>query len=875
MKGKAYEPSISLFDNNLTPSVQCAIQQDEQITSLTFRPTVIGRVSKRVMTMRNNAGISVPYLWELPRQSEDKTFTIDQRSGVLSPWELRKQIFNFHPQTTGHHNMSVRCLVGNTTDHFNENNKARVVQMQGEGTFQLATLSPRAIQTNTIKVFHPFKTYIEIENRCSDYLDYELEAIVDGEAINVTSYNREEANLIDTSQTKGYKLMLQNPTGTVPPWSRIKSAFVLWCYSPQTLKFYIHNKKPNQKEMIQQSSNEQSNTSIQFCCKAEHPTVVVSDIFSSGLSKKLLWHSMSLDKLNGILQESVSKEDSQNSQDLEESLDYINLDSLQTVVFDFGKHHLGSKKCNVVFELFNQRDLSVHWRLRVFSPHEEHLDPWVLPLIPRTPEEECRGFILKNNIFSWNVDSGQVLPKQRQTLVLSYNPVLEGDHKLDICFDITDGKQVKLSLRGTTNREKHSQLILAPYMEIGVLPIGCNPPTIHLLPLLNVGTCGAKYELDLTEMQRLNEENDFEVFALLGNQTGEVESKSSIPLSVVFNPIEEKSYEVTLPLIVDGLSSHSITLKGQGIHPKHLVLGRQNQEGLSVPMLRQEASFQTEIDRKALMSGVLRVSTQVVSFGKMEPKKSYRQLVEITNQSDSSLYFEVDATNFSTALQGKTRIVPDRGILQINHTRNILFEYIPSEQSEMFSSDVYLKVTSPLTSSVEGSVEEESEEEILAIHPLPNKIRKGQGSLKDRLPVHLASTVSFQQRFDQLETKSRALSLVEELNNDMEPRTESTVLQLVGEVQCGMHDSQGYTHVVDDSPYQNMANAVEHLISSILIEDDLQQILECSPRQVQSEIETRIPSDPRKAYSTDRSKIPSFIEDTLEEIIRDVIGETN
>lgn len=58
----------------------------------------------------------------------------------------------------------------------------------------------------------------------------------------------------------------------------------------------------------------QENTSINLYSKADHPAVIVSDVFSSGLSKNMLWHSMSLDKLNEILQESVSMQDIQNSQ---------------------------------------------------------------------------------------------------------------------------------------------------------------------------------------------------------------------------------------------------------------------------------------------------------------------------------------------------------------------------------------------------------------------------------------------------------------------------------------------------------------------------------------------------------------------------------
>jgi len=90
--------------------------------------------------------------------------------------------------------------------------------MKGEGVFRSVGLSPKVVQADTIKVFHPFKMYIEVENSCSDCLDYELEATLDTGPIPLANYNSNVSNLIDTSQVTGHKLMLEKPNGTVPPW---------------------------------------------------------------------------------------------------------------------------------------------------------------------------------------------------------------------------------------------------------------------------------------------------------------------------------------------------------------------------------------------------------------------------------------------------------------------------------------------------------------------------------------------------------------------------------------------------------------------------------------------------------------------------------
>lgn len=132
--------------------------------------------------------------------------------------------------------------------------------------------------------------------------------------------------------------------------------------------------------------------------------------------------------------------------------------------------------------------------------------------------------------------SGQLPPKQRQTLVMCYNPLVEGQykltnvsglterhpgkHSLSVCLEVIDGKKIRLMLQGSTSREWKPELILAPYLQLGTVPIGCTYPPVHQLALHNSGTCTANYELHLEELLRLNEENDFEVFTLLGNEKG-------------------------------------------------------------------------------------------------------------------------------------------------------------------------------------------------------------------------------------------------------------------------------------------------------------------------------------------------------------------
>lgn len=98
----------------------------------------------------------------------------------------------------------------------------------------------------------------------------------------------------------------------------------------------------------------------------------------------------------------------------------------------------------------------------------------------------------------------------------------------------------------------------------------------------------------------------------------------SIPLPVIFNPVEEKEYQVELPITVNGTRLDSITLKGKGAHPKHVSKDETAIEEFYAVMPDASCPVQTDDDRRDLMSGLIRVSTQILSFGVMQPKV-YRQ----------------------------------------------------------------------------------------------------------------------------------------------------------------------------------------------------------------------------------------------------------
>lgn len=105
IKAEAYEPNITILGDSCDSSVSRDAVKDAKSSSLRFRPTVVGRSSTQVATLKNNTGIAIYYQWQFPEQRKEEPFALDQTSGVLSPWETKKQVFKFSPPTQGTHDI--------------------------------------------------------------------------------------------------------------------------------------------------------------------------------------------------------------------------------------------------------------------------------------------------------------------------------------------------------------------------------------------------------------------------------------------------------------------------------------------------------------------------------------------------------------------------------------------------------------------------------------------------------------------------------------------------------------------------------------------------------------------------------------------------
>jgi hypothetical protein len=129
-----------------------------------------------------------------------------------------------------------------------------------------------------------------------------------------------------------------------------------------------------------------------------------------------------------------------------------------------------------------------------------------------------------------------------------------------------EGKEIMINYVGysvpDTQRFLHLQSInhqFAPIM------FGTPFPPIQYYRLMNCSTKPLEYHIDTTSIEELNKEiMNFEIIKCLTTQ-GILEPGETSYLEFIFNPLEEKEYELDLPIIADNGRTRAITLRGRGI----------------------------------------------------------------------------------------------------------------------------------------------------------------------------------------------------------------------------------------------------------------------------------------------------------------------
>ncbi|CAD7702551.1 unnamed protein product [Ostreobium quekettii] len=256
----------------------------------------------------------------------------------------------------------------------------------------------------------------------------------------------------------------------------------------------------------------------------------LTDAFCDGWSKPFLWDMMSAEGINTEAASVVS--------DIEKRMEQLEVEgkvtndevlkALDPFCMDFGVSAIGSAPVAVHFELSNPGNIPAVWELHSHDQPDVEMERWVDPGRPRNEQEKLRDFIVENRIFQIDPRSGDLMPGDRVHIKTIYTPLAEGTHSLPILLRVRDGKRIRLQLEGRTVPPDTMHLALTPAtrsFDLRPVPLGCLQPPRQMYCLHNGGPGVLKYELDLTNLEKLTRENySFEVLRFEGRSSAQEKS---------------------------------------------------------------------------------------------------------------------------------------------------------------------------------------------------------------------------------------------------------------------------------------------------------------------------------------------------------------
>ena len=128
-------------------------------SSISFKPTCLGSMTRRKVSLHNRSAITVVYEWDLGGASQSRgVFRVEPMSGTIRGNETVDVDWIFMPSKTKHYHGRVRCHFKpvNVMDGRGAGAPGSVssvdVRLHGEGTVGVVTFDPPALAFGAIAV---------------------------------------------------------------------------------------------------------------------------------------------------------------------------------------------------------------------------------------------------------------------------------------------------------------------------------------------------------------------------------------------------------------------------------------------------------------------------------------------------------------------------------------------------------------------------------------------------------------------------------------------------------------------------------------------------------------------------------------------------
>ena len=360
--------------------------------------------------------------------------------------------------------------------------------------------------------------------------------------------------------------------------------------------------------------------------EAMYPSLTIVDARREGYTTARLWKMLSLHEINRSMNSDLTPEERNmvNFSGLWSNNPLI--DKLQCYTMDFGGSSLNAHETNVYIMIENTGPIPFDWSLTFLSQLEVRKEKWV-DLGKRSEDQARQDFIIDNKIFTISPLNGKLNPKETATLTMKYLHNWADVHETEVLLQLKNGKCIRIMFLGKTYKQGETFLEL-PSNEIELEPIAIseNYPPIQRFPIHNDMDHSVEYELDLSDINRVQKENyNVPIFECL-NPTGTIGPRGDFTaVQFQFAPIENKEYRAKVPIKFNGTVVNSIQLRGRGTDQQLLA------DGAEDPVSHQ----------RIIVPGQLAyLSTETIMFGKVCEYTVQYRVILLKNHSDTRIAYK-------------------------------------------------------------------------------------------------------------------------------------------------------------------------------------------------------------------------------------------
>ncbi|XP_006820550.2 cilia- and flagella-associated protein 65-like [Saccoglossus kowalevskii] len=648
----------------------------ENEACLFLKPTCTGTSSQRPYKIRNISRTPLNFEWKI-HASDRQIISVEPSTGCILPNEAQSQMWTFTPHD--HEKYVLKPIVEIVPDKImgsKHKKKSCTLRIVGEGSS--GDIRAEQIKINYCNVVVGSSASREIivynDYDCDLYYKLAIEQIIDGPyPENQTAY---DPIALDLDQMSG-TLPARSRTiilATVRPIRRVNYSFIV------------------SYELLTPKGN-QSNAPVQLCeltATGVYPSLAVTDArcygSANGISKARLWNLFSLDNLNVCLDADPSAEELMYSVITRHSTRRRPPVYTRAILdFNFGAAPVHSEDCVVHLMIENMGAVPTDWAFLFPVDLQLELEYWAET--GEFDEEELHEMrVMDNKLFSVEPNKGTLQPGQCQTITFIYRHNFPGTDRLPVLFKLMRGREILLNFIGVTvePERKYVHFPSNKHMFYPV-PIGASANPKQVYELYNGGAIPVTYELDLTALEYVRQENFYhDIFECL-NPTGEILPGRTAYVEWIFSPLEAKTYMVDVPIHIINGDTALITFTGVG-YDKRIM-------GDTMPLTDQhDLSGVPAVQSVPVPRQLVYLTQERLSFGNLPLFSQSRRTTYITNRSTSHIVsYEWYVT--SEADSQVVDIQPVSGVLQPLESMLCKVTFIATGEPSFYDLDLVCEIT--------------------------------------------------------------------------------------------------------------------------------------------------------------------------------------